>query len=200
MLDDARAFALRAHAGQMYGARPYSWHLETVAELLAPYGAQAQVIAYLHDIVEDTTVSDDEVDARFGPFVGECVRLLTDAPGATRAERKAQAHARLAAVRWSRQPTAWPTSGAALPTASRVSGRSTAASIVPSGPRRTAPASANPCGANSTGCWRRMTFRRRPTADSRAWRHTQPPAPCATATPSGPGAEPMKRFAKLRAR
>ncbi len=98
MLADARAFALRAHDGQMYGARPYSWHLEAVAELLAPYGAQAQVIAYLHDIVEDTAVSDDEVNARFGPFVGECVGLLTDAPGATRAERKAQTYARLATV------------------------------------------------------------------------------------------------------
>lgn len=98
MVSEARAFALRAHGGQMYGARPYSWHLEAVAELLAPYGAQAQVIAYLHDVVEDTAVSDDEVNARFGPFVGECVGLLTDSPGATRAERKAQTYARLAAV------------------------------------------------------------------------------------------------------
>ncbi|QKS29337.1 MAG: GTP pyrophosphokinase [Accumulibacter sp.] len=98
MLDEARAFAFRAHSGQMYGTRPYSWHLEAVAELLAPYGVQAQVIGYLHDVVEDTVVSEDDVHARFGPFIGECVGLLTDAPAPTRAERKARTHARLARV------------------------------------------------------------------------------------------------------
>lgn len=98
MLDDARAFALCAHNGQMYGNFPYSWHLEAVVELLAPYGVQAQIIGYLHDVVEDTAVGEDEVHARFGPFVGECVGLLTDAAGATRAERKAQTYARLATV------------------------------------------------------------------------------------------------------
>ncbi|MDS4016392.1 MAG: HD domain-containing protein [Candidatus Accumulibacter sp.] len=98
MLEEARAFALAAHGDQRYGSRPYVVHLDAVAELLAPYGNEAQVIAYLHDVVEDTAVTEGEVRARFGAPIADCVALLTDAPGATRAERKAATYSRLARV------------------------------------------------------------------------------------------------------
>lgn len=98
MLDQARAFALAAHGDQMYGARPYSFHLDAVVRLLSPYGIEAQVIGYLHDVVEDTEVSEAEIRQHFGRLIAECVGLLTDAPGANRAERKARTYARLATV------------------------------------------------------------------------------------------------------
>jgi hypothetical protein len=98
MLDDARSFAVTAHGSQMYGARPYVFHLDAVVGLLTPYGVEAQIVGYLHDVVEDTAVTEDEVRKRFGHLVGECVSLLTDAPGANRAERKAGTYARLATV------------------------------------------------------------------------------------------------------
>ncbi|WP_291987679.1 HD domain-containing protein [Candidatus Accumulibacter sp. ACC007] len=98
MLDEARSFALAAHGSQRYGDLPYSFHLDEVVTLLAPYGSQAQVIGYLHDVVEDTTVTDIEIRDRFGPLVAECVCLLTDLSGASRAERKAGTYARLATV------------------------------------------------------------------------------------------------------
>ena len=98
MLDEARSFALTAHGCQMYGARPYSWHLEAVVGLLSPYGTKAQIIGYLHDVIEDTEVTEAEVRDRFGNLIAECVSLLTDASGATRAERKASTYARLATV------------------------------------------------------------------------------------------------------
>ena len=98
MLDQARAFALAAHGDQMYGARPYSFHLDAVVRLLSPYGIEAQVIGYLHDVVEDTEVSEGEIRQHFGRLIAECVGLLTDAPGANRAERKARTYARLATV------------------------------------------------------------------------------------------------------
>lgn len=98
MLDEARSFALAAHGSQMYGNRPYAFHLEAVVGLLSPYGDEARIIGYLHDVVEDTAVSEDEVRERFGARVAECVRLLTDAPGANRTERKAATYARLAEV------------------------------------------------------------------------------------------------------
>ena len=66
--------------------------------MLSPYGADAQIIGYLHDVVEDTAVTEGEVRERFGPLVGECVSLLTDAPGSSRAERKAGTYARLSRV------------------------------------------------------------------------------------------------------
>lgn len=93
---EARAFALAAHGSQLYGSRPYGVHLDAVAELAAPFGEHAQVVGYLHDVVEDTQVSLEALGERFGPFVAQCVGLLTDAPGANRKERKAKTYARLA--------------------------------------------------------------------------------------------------------
>lgn len=98
LLETARSFALAAHGDQMYGRRPYVYHLDAVVRLLLPYGTEAQVIGYLHDVVEDTEVGEDAVRARFGDRVADCVSLLTDAPGSTRAERKAMTYARLALV------------------------------------------------------------------------------------------------------
>ena len=98
MLDEARAFALTAHGSQMYGDRPYAFHLEAVVSLLSGYGTDAQIVGYLHDVIEDTRVTEDEVLARFGRRIAECVSLLTDSPGASRAERKAGTYARLATV------------------------------------------------------------------------------------------------------
>lgn len=98
LVDDARAFAVQAHGAQLYGAHPYSVHLDAVAELVGPFGETAQVVAYLHDAVEDTQLSLEDVRTKFGELVAECVGLLTDAPGANRKERKAKTYARLASV------------------------------------------------------------------------------------------------------
>lgn len=98
MLDDARSFAVTAHGSQMYGSRPYAFHLDAVVALLSPYGSEAQVVGYLHDVVEDTEITEHDVRARFGDLVAECVGFLTDSPGASRAERKARTYARLATI------------------------------------------------------------------------------------------------------
>lgn len=66
--------------------------------MLAPFGEEAQIIGYLHDVVEDTAVSIEEVRAKFGDRVSECVRLVTDETGANRKERKARTNTKLAAV------------------------------------------------------------------------------------------------------
>lgn len=98
MLKKARAFAVQAHGGQRYGERPYSFHLDMVAGHLAAHGELAQVIGYLHDVVEDTPVGLEEIAAAFGELVAECVGLLTDEPGANRKERKAKTYAKLSRV------------------------------------------------------------------------------------------------------
>ncbi|GAA5172945.1 HD domain-containing protein [Viridibacterium curvum] len=98
MLTKARAFAVQAHGDQKYGDRPYSFHLDMVANNLAAYGEQAQVIGYLHDVVEDTSVTKDKIEEEFGSLVAECVGLLTDEPGANRKERKAKTYEKLSRV------------------------------------------------------------------------------------------------------
>ena len=98
MQQEARAFAIKAHGGQLYGDRPYSYHLDQVAEIAKPFGAEATAIAYLHDTVEDTGATLADIEQTFGPKIATCVALLTDEPGADRKERKARTYAKLAAV------------------------------------------------------------------------------------------------------
>jgi (p)ppGpp synthase/HD superfamily hydrolase len=98
MISVAKEFALKAHGAQMYGSAPYSVHLDAVAEILKDCGEEAIVIGYLHDVVEDTSVSLAEIEAEFGAVVAKCVGYLSDAGGGSRSVRKAAANAKLAAV------------------------------------------------------------------------------------------------------
>ncbi|MCB9745514.1 MAG: bifunctional (p)ppGpp synthetase/guanosine-3',5'-bis(diphosphate) 3'-pyrophosphohydrolase [Alphaproteobacteria bacterium] len=97
-IEEARALALRAHGDQRYGEHPYAWHLQRVVELAEPYGEDAVVAAWLHDAVEDTPLTLDEVRAAFGDPVADAVDLVTDVEGPNRKARKAATYARLAAV------------------------------------------------------------------------------------------------------
>lgn len=94
----ARAFAINRHGKQQYGTLPYSVHLDEVASIAAAFGDQAVVIAYLHDVVEDTTTTVEDIAAEFGPFVSQCVAILTDETGKNRQERKAKTYAKMARV------------------------------------------------------------------------------------------------------
>ncbi len=94
----ARTFALAAHGGQRYGDHPYSFHLDAVAAVLAPYGEEAQVVGYLHDVIEDTATTRADVERQFGGRVAALVSLVTDEAGANRKERKAKTNAKLAGV------------------------------------------------------------------------------------------------------
>ena len=94
----ARRYAVEMHQGQLYGGRPYVYHLDAVASALAAFGPAAQVIGYLHDVVEDTGATVQTVRERFGSFSADAVALLTDEPGTTRKERKARTYVKLATV------------------------------------------------------------------------------------------------------
>ena len=96
--DQARSFAIAAHGTQMYGAHPYSYHLDAVAAIAGDYGEAAVVTAYLHDTVEDTDATLAQVEKEFGSDIAACVDLLTDADGANRKARKAKTYAKLAQV------------------------------------------------------------------------------------------------------
>ena len=91
-VEKARQFAIEAHGQQRYGDQPYVVHLEEVVEILHDFGTEARIVAYLHDVVEDTPVSLEEIDTEFGSLVARCVEVLTDEPGETRAQRKAKTH------------------------------------------------------------------------------------------------------------
>jgi (p)ppGpp synthase/HD superfamily hydrolase len=98
MKREAREFAIGRHGDQKYGVHPYSFHLDQVARIASDYGDDAEVIAYLHDVVEDTETTIDEVESLFGSLVAECVHILTDEAGENRKERKAKTYEKMSKV------------------------------------------------------------------------------------------------------
>lgn len=95
------AFAIRAHRDQRYGDRPYASHLIDVVENLRRFGVDTPELvaaAWLHDTVEDTAVTVQEVAERFGPRVAALVSAVTTSPGPTRKERLVHTYPRIAAT------------------------------------------------------------------------------------------------------
>lgn len=97
-LDRAVDFAVERHGGQTRPAgEPYVGHmLETVDVLVngpSVLDADVLVAGVLHDVVEDTDTTLDEVEARFGAAVAELVGWVTK-PEPRRGEDKASARLR----------------------------------------------------------------------------------------------------------
>lgn len=96
----ARSFAIQAHQGQLYGdGQPYWVHLDAVARLVEPYGSRAQMLAYLHDTIEDTHISNGDIANDFGIYIATCTGMLSDEPGLNRQERKLRSHAKLSRIK-----------------------------------------------------------------------------------------------------
>lgn len=88
VLGEAYGFAAQAHHGQTRPAgEPYTSHLLEVLQILAvgvgSTDTDQLVAALLHDVVEDTPVTLDEVRERFGPVVAELVGRVTMPPSQT---------------------------------------------------------------------------------------------------------------------
>ena len=78
----AIVFAMRAHAGQFRKGTsvPYIVHPLAVGRILAEAGCTHELAAagFLHDTVEDTSVTLDEIQAEFGARVAELVAAVTE--------------------------------------------------------------------------------------------------------------------------
>ena len=76
----AKAWAARWHEGQRDKAgKPYITHPERVAgRLSAP---EEQVVAWLHDTVEDTGLTLREIENTFGPETAAAVDAVSRRPG-----------------------------------------------------------------------------------------------------------------------
>ncbi|MBV1841106.1 MULTISPECIES: HD domain-containing protein [Photobacterium] len=94
----ARTLARAKHEGQKYGDVPYYIHLEAVSRLASPFGTDAMIVAQLHDVIEDTETSLDELAADFGFTVADAVGYITDGDVTSRQKRKAELHRRLEAL------------------------------------------------------------------------------------------------------
>ena len=75
-LEEAYHFSDAAHQGQLRkSGEPYISHPVAVAEILSHWQLDAQTLcaALLHDVVEDTEVSTDDISRRFGKPVADLV-------------------------------------------------------------------------------------------------------------------------------
>ena len=81
-VERARQFATLAHMGQerKYDNIPYIVHPIAVAKMVADLTDDDDMIAaaYLHDVVEDTVVTHEQIFDRFGLRIAELVYDLTD--------------------------------------------------------------------------------------------------------------------------
>ncbi|MFP4553526.1 MAG: RelA/SpoT family protein [Actinomycetota bacterium] len=80
LLRRAHATADKAHEGQVRKTGdPYITHPTTVAYMLAQYGLDADTIAaaFLHDTVEDTPLTLDQVEQDFGTDIAELIDGVT---------------------------------------------------------------------------------------------------------------------------
>ncbi len=97
-VSSARAMAVHVHGDQKYGDKPYVAHLDDVAELCRAHGETVQIIAYLHDALEDTTLTAEEIETAYGTQVRACVEAVTDAPGPNRKAKKVATYSRLGSI------------------------------------------------------------------------------------------------------
>ena len=84
LLSAAFHFAFQLHDGQVRASgEPYICHPVAVADLLRDIGASAGVIAagFLHDVVEDTDVTPEEIEQHFGAEVRGLVEGVTKLGG-----------------------------------------------------------------------------------------------------------------------
>ena len=81
---DAQIFAIGAHKAinhrRKYTGACYTDHLREVAALVGLFGGTPMMIAaaWLHDVVEDTQVTKEDIAIHFSPELAELVGWLTD--------------------------------------------------------------------------------------------------------------------------
>jgi len=102
-LEELKSWASKAHGGQQYDNRPYSVHLEAVEKVVARFGHHfkgsdlilMRRCSWLHDVLEDTSVSFDQLRSVAGAVEASLVQLVTDEPGVNRKERKSKTYPKI---------------------------------------------------------------------------------------------------------
>lgn len=91
VVKDACDFAIQAHGDQKYGVKPYYYHLRAVVSTLQAFtiwDKDLLAAGYLHDVLEDTDVTYDDLRKHFNDRICNIVDACTDGVGSNRVERK----------------------------------------------------------------------------------------------------------------
>ncbi|WDU45995.1 HD domain-containing protein [Taylorella equigenitalis] len=78
LVKKARDLAYKLHSNQVdISGAPYVNHLKFVAQQLLDYSEIVQAVAWLHDSVEDTDITIEEISDMFGTEVAQAVEAIT---------------------------------------------------------------------------------------------------------------------------
>jgi (p)ppGpp synthase/HD superfamily hydrolase len=96
----AQRYATVVHGGQVYNDEvPYVDHLTEVYGVVKRFGLsddeEIASAAWLHDSIEDTRTSYNDIAKRFGASVAELVYCVTDERGRNRKERHAKTYPKI---------------------------------------------------------------------------------------------------------
>jgi guanosine-3',5'-bis(diphosphate) 3'-pyrophosphohydrolase len=97
----ARLFAIKAHGDQRYGDEPFVFHLDAVVRVIDSYGhtdPEVRASGYLHDVVEDTDKTKEDIAAEFSSSIAEIVHAVSSEPGKNRKERNIATYPKIRAV------------------------------------------------------------------------------------------------------
>ena len=106
-IQEAREFAIKAHGSQTYGDKPYEVHLDDVSHTIIKFCRTDEsisaeqfelllVCSLLHDVLEDTEATREELESRFGKEISDLIYCVSDEPGKNRKERKAKTYPKIA--------------------------------------------------------------------------------------------------------
>jgi (p)ppGpp synthase/HD superfamily hydrolase len=89
----------KAHANQTYDIYPYGFHIRQVVKIAEELGYDESIIvaSALHDTLEDTELSYNDLKKAFGEEVAEIVYCVTDELGRNRNERKLKTYPKIKA-------------------------------------------------------------------------------------------------------
>lgn len=87
----------KAHANQTYDIYPYGYHIRQVVKIAEELGYDENIIvaSALHDTLEDTELSYNDLKKAFGEEVAEIVYCVTDELGRNRKERKIKTYPKI---------------------------------------------------------------------------------------------------------
>jgi len=87
----------KAHANQTYDIYPYGYHIRQVVKIAEELGYDESIVvaSALHDTLEDTELSYNDLKKAFGEEVAEIVYCVTDELGRNRKERKEKTYPKI---------------------------------------------------------------------------------------------------------
>lgn len=90
-------YAQEKHGDQSYGKESYMVHLLHTVNIATKYKLPDDIImaAWLHDILEDTDITKEELKEKFGETICKYVEGVTNEPGKNRKERNRKTYPKI---------------------------------------------------------------------------------------------------------